>query len=149
MSNLYRCLSLYLFVVFTVAAPAFGADESRLNLPQAYIAPVRIHTAEELSSLLLEAEQLPQYSALIENPVMFVLHGEEARSFIRGNYEANQSLVDRSAKLTALGVVQIEICERWMGTNGVKASQLQPFVKTVRYAPARISALKDDGYIYF
>jgi len=113
------------------------------------MASIRVNTAEELASLLEEAEALPRAGAETAPPVMFVLHGDEARSFIRGNYRQNQSLIDQSAKLTALGVVQIEICERWLGSNGIRAQDLQPFVKTIRYAPDRISALSEAGYIYF
>lgn len=142
-----RALALALCVLLSVGLWAQSLVSG--VAPQQYIAPVRVHTVEELSNLLREAEQLPRDNAEPAQPVMFVLHGDEARSFIRGNYQANQSLVDKSAKLTALGIVQIEICERWMGANGLNATQLQPFVKTVRYAPARITELKNAGYIYF
>lgn len=143
-----RCLIKALYLSFFLSA-VVSAQMSEIPQPPGYLAPVRIHTVEELSSLLQQAEELPAQSEGPVKPIMFVLHGEEARSFIRGNYQANQSLIDQSAKLTALGVVQIEICERWMAANAVQNTQLQPFVKTVRFAPKRITALKDEGYIYF
>lgn len=116
-----------------------------------YVAAVRVNTAEELGGILARIEALRLRNSLsADMPVMFVLHGEEARSFIKSSYGVNQSLVDESARLSELGFVEIEVCETWLGNNGLDAKDLQPFVKPIVYGPARIDELiRRQKYTYF
>jgi intracellular sulfur oxidation DsrE/DsrF family protein len=81
------------------------------------------------------------------DPVVIVLHGPEARPFLRSNYLANRSMVDRAAKLKAFNRVDMRMCETWMRNNGVKPGDLQPFVDTVPLAPDEVERLERDGYL--
>lgn len=116
-----------------------------------YVAEVRVNTAEELGGILARIESLQRDDKLAKTaPLMFVLHGEEARSFLKSSYSRHQSLVDQSARLSELGVVEIEICETWLNSNGFDASDLQPFVTPIPYGPARINELmRRQNYSYF
>ena len=118
-----------------------------------HIAEIELHTAEELYSLLLRAEQLLSGGALALNdpaPVTFVLHGPEVRVLLRQNYLENKVAVDLAASLSALGVVDIKACESWMGGDGIAVEDLQPFVGTVAYGPTEINRLVDEeNYLSF
>ncbi len=137
--------SLWMLSGHTLAAPV-----NPVLVQDKKLASIQVHTVDELNNLLDKIDRQRATQVDQASPVLFVLHGEEARTFIRGNYSANQSVVDKTAKLAALGHVQIEVCETWMGFNNIQASELQPFVKTVRFAPARISdLLENQNYTYF
>lgn len=112
------------------------------------IAPIELHTVEELESMLTTVESRYSHSR-VDGPVMMVLHGSEINTFIKDNYSRYQSVVQKSTELTEKGVVQIEICERWLDANNISRSRLQPFVKTVEYGPARLQQLVNDQYTYF
>ena len=116
--------------------------------PKRYMAELEVGSVEELENFLTKVEQ--QYSSVeIDGPIRLVLHGKEINSYIVDNYSRYQSVVEKSTELTAKGFVEIEICERWMASNGVEKYRLQPFVKTVSYAPARVKDLKQQQYSYF
>lgn len=112
------------------------------------IVPIELHTVEELESMLTAVESRYSHNH-IDGPVMMVLHGSEINTFIKDNYARYQSVVQKSTELTEKGVVQIEICERWLDANNISRSRLQPFVKTVEYGPARLQELVNDQYTYF
>ncbi len=103
--------------------------------------------------LLQRSDQLLQDGTLsmgTSSPVRFVLHGPEVRVLLRQNYSTHKQTVDLAARLSALGVIDIRVCERWMGGNRVEASELPPFVKTVPYGPAEERVLmREQDYVYF
>jgi intracellular sulfur oxidation DsrE/DsrF family protein len=138
-----------LALLFCLAGAPVFAGEAEVR----YLAEIRLHTAAEFHSVLVRAEQLLASGALSSAspvPVTFVLHGPEVRILLRQNYLQNKSTVDLAAALTALGVVDIKACETWMGGEGIRAEELQPFVTTVAYAPAEIKRLvEEDKYLYF
>ncbi|MBK9426441.1 MAG: hypothetical protein IPN63_03190 [Gammaproteobacteria bacterium] len=70
-----------------------------------------------------------------------VLHGSEVAAFLRRNYRQYRSVIDLSARLTALGVVDIRICETRLRALGEEESALRPFVSTVPYGPGEIDRL--------
>jgi intracellular sulfur oxidation DsrE/DsrF family protein len=85
-----------------------------------------------------------------EAPVAVVLHGAEARAFLRQDYNEHKPLINLAARLTALGAVDIQVCEMWMGSQSLDANQLQPFVGIVPNGPREIRRLiADENYIYF
>lgn len=79
-------------------------------------------------------------------PVVVVLHGEEAKLFTRQTYDLNRSLVDRAALLDAYKLIDMRMCETWMSRNNIQKSDLLPFIDTVPYAPEEIDKLKAKGY---
>lgn len=117
---------------------------------QSYVAILHTHTAQELSGILDEAEAWSNQSeSYPQEPIAIVLHGDEAKPFIKQNYKQYQALVDKAAKLDAFKVVDIKICETWMGFHGIKRDQLPPFVETVPFGPSEEKRLIEAGYQQF
>jgi len=115
------------------------------------LAEIRVHTKEELAGILGRVNQLYNAGGLTqaEDPVIFLLHGEEARTLYKQHYVENRSMVDTAAKLSALGLVDIRVCETWADNQGLDAKFLQPFVDTVHLAPKQEKQLLKQGYKYF
>ncbi len=114
-------------------------------------ANITLHSLAELKQLLLQAEQIAsgnsQYS--VDEPIAVVLHGEEIKAFVRRNYRSNKELVDLAARLDAFNVIDIKVCKRWMGANGIMANELPPFVEAVPFGAGERERLKKAGYAYF
>lgn len=140
------CLILSLLLVTNLRADPASPDADAL-----YLARIQVHTALELDGLLQRADALYQQQQGADiDPVVFVLHGVEGRVFLREGYNANKELVDLAARLSALRVVDIRVCERWMGSQGIAVEELQPFVETVPSGPAEIDRLmRTKNYVYF
>lgn len=122
-----------------------------VDLSRRYIAEFRDHSEAEFRELLRRAESVisesrsyPQFE-----PIEFVLHGPEARFFLRENYARYREIVDRAARLDAFGIVDIKICEGWMALRKVQPGDLPAFVETVPYGPALEEQLRREGYVYF
>ena len=62
--------------------------------------------------------------------------------FLKDNYSNHQETVDLAAKLSAFGIVNLRVCERWMGGQSLDASLLVPFVGSVELASAAIKRLE-------
>jgi len=117
---------------------------------QKYVAQLHANTPQELADLLDRAESWAKQSkSYPKYPIAIVLHGPEVNVFIKKNYGQYQSLVDQAAKLDAFKVVDIKICERWMGFNNIDRDQLPPFVDTVPFGPAEEERLIEAGYQSF
>lgn len=116
-----------------------------------YIANIELHTSAELLDVLQRSEMLFNSGELVEqSPVAVVLHGEEARAFLRQDYSQHKPLINLAARLTALGAVDIQVCELWMGSQRLDASQLQPFVGVVPSGAKEVTRLiTEENYIYF
>ena len=117
---------------------------------QKFIAQLHANTPQELADLLDRAESWARQSKTYPKyPISIVLHGPEVNVFIKQNYGRYQALVDQAAKLDAFKVVDIKICERWIGFNNIERNQLPPFVDTVPYGPAEERRLIEAGYQSF
>lgn len=129
--------------------PAQDVEE---NASGRYLAKIQLNTADELRSFLQRSEQLfvdNNYQAS-ELSIALVLHGPEAKIFLQDNYLQNKSLVDMAARLSAFGVVKVNVCEMWMGGEGIDGKSLPPFVDTVPFGPAEKKRLiEKEGYVYF
>jgi len=117
-----------------------------------YLARIELNTKKELMDILRRSEQLfvqNNYQAT-DQPVALILHGPEAKVFLRGNYSENREIVDLAARLSAFGVVDIKVCEMWMGGESLDGKQLPPFVGAVPFGPAEEKRLvQKEGYVYF
>ena len=150
------CGALLFCLAGVVRADTLSFESMRYASDGGQLAEIRLHTADELLTILRRAEGV-LFSALEDDPafeaaepIYFLLHGEEAKVFFRRNYLQHQELVDLAARLSAFGVIQVRVCERWMGGNDLDPQKLQPFVGTVPWAAREISRLMDEkGYIYF
>ena len=142
----------YFFLAFSIQAQELPQGVSN-EKPDLYVAAIELHTTAELHAVLERADQLLVDGVALQTEpasVTFVLHGPEVRGLLRQNYLQNKATVDLAARLSALGVVDIKVCETWMGGNGVNPDNLQPFVGTVNYGPSEISRLvEEEGYIFF
>lgn len=123
------------------------------TVTQNYLADIRVHTPQELADILTRAEMLldnGDFAAGKSAPVVFLLHGDEARILFKNQYSANKQVVDLAAKLTAFDVVDIRVCDAWLKRNNLDKTELQPFIESVKYAPAeKKRLLKEEQYSYF
>ena len=62
-------------------------------------------------------ERIANHSASDAPPILLMLHGKEAKRFLRSEYSQNKSLIDATAKLAGFGVLEVKICETWMRKN--------------------------------
>lgn len=102
---------------------------------------------DDLEALFATLEAAEAAGETQPDPVVVILHGQEALPFVRRNYLDNQVIVDRAARLKAFGRVELRMCETWMRTNGLDQSDLLPFVDTVPLAPEEVQRLGREGYV--
>jgi intracellular sulfur oxidation DsrE/DsrF family protein len=145
--NLTVLFGLYLLAAAGLVRAQTDAEDPR------YLVAIELHTEEELLQALKRSEQLLDQGILARHspsPVRFVLHGPEAKILLLQNYPRYKATVDLAARLSAFGVVDLKVCETWMGGNRVNPEELPPFVGTVPYGPDEIRRLmKEQDYIYF
>jgi len=126
---------------------------SHLTLEEKYLADITIHSPQELLDILTRANMLfesGQYSAKDSSPIIFLLHGDEARILFKQQYANNKAVVDLAAKLTALNVVDIKVCDIWINGNNLFVKDLQPFVGVANNAVAEAERLvSQENYQYF
>lgn len=118
-----------------------------------YVADIELESSLELTEILQRASQLLVEGAAVQGGgarVTFVLHGPVIRDLLRQNYLASRELVDLAASLSAMQVIQIEVCRTWMSLNGVYEEDLQPFVAPVDLASSELRRLRrEQGYLDF
>lgn len=146
-TSLYFLLCIHLLMGAGTAQAQADTEDPR------YLVAIELHTEEELLQALQRSEQLLNQGILSRHspsPVRFVLHGPEAKILLLQNYPRYKATVDLAARLSAFGVVDLKVCETWMGGNRVNSEELPPFVGTVPYGPDEIRRLmKEQEYIYF
>ena len=128
-------------------------DKQDSILVERYLADISIHTPQELFDILARADVLLEsgvYSVADSSPVVFLLHGDEARILFKTQYENNKPIVDLAAKLSAFNVVNIKVCDIWMQKNNLYSGDLQPFVSIVGNAITETERLvATESYQYF
>jgi len=133
----------------TSSETAEPAEQKKLT--QKLQANIAIHSTEELRGLLEKAEKIAngetQYNT--DEPIAVVLHGEEIKAFLRSNYRDNKELVDLAARLDAFNVIDVKVCRRWMGANGIAEGDLPPFLEAVPWGAGERKRLQQAGYAYF
>lgn len=120
--------------------------------PQGFLALINQNSPEEVEQALLRAEQLFLQNNASANipPLAVVLHGPDVAIFLRENYAKYKNIVDLAAKLSALNVVDLSVCETRMGVLGRQKTELLPFVNTVPFGPAEERRLLNEkGYRHF
>lgn len=108
------------------------------SYPQGFLALLNQRSPEDVEQALLRAEQLFLQNNASANipPIALVVHGPEVAIFFRENYAQYKTIVDLAARLSALQVVDLTVCETRMGVLGRNKSELLPFVSTVPFGPA-------------
>jgi len=147
-----RHLSLALLIFLSCSFWSQVGLSQELSTAPGYLAKLELNTPQELHSALLRAEMLfleGRFQGQLP-PASMVVHGPEVAVFFKQQYAQNKSLVDLAAKLSALGVVDILVCETRMGVLGRDRLELFPFVGTVPFGPAEETRLiQDEGFLYF
>lgn len=138
---------------FLQQSPVIEASPLILDTQQNYLARVGYNDPAELENALIRAEQFYQNlepQDLNVEPIAFVLHGPEVKIFFSENYEAYKRIVDLAARLSALGVLDIRVCEARSRHMRLELETLYPFVGTVEFAPKEIDRLiSKEKYLYF
>jgi len=129
--------------------PVDDLTMSELTNPAAsasgYVFDVTVSTAHELDVVLNRADSLRKlFDPQQHGRISIVLHGDELQLFQKGNYSANQSLVDRARLLDRENIIDIKACQTMMRTLNIAQSELPSFIEQVPYAPVEIFRLKND-----
>lgn len=116
---------------------------------QNLVADISVHTVDELERLFSHVEKVmdrPRRDG--EQPLIsLVLHGPEVEFFALKNYNQYKSLVDRAAKLAALGGVTISICQTRMRNLGIQSDEVPAFLRQVPFGPDEVQRLVGEGYV--
>ncbi len=136
-------------LLLSLPLAAGGLVQPAIDADQRYVAELRVHTAAELLEILERAEAAVGTDIGDFEPIAVVLYGDEGRMFARDAYAANKYAVDLAARLDALRVVDIQICELWLDESGLTHSDMLPFVGFVPDGEAAVAELRRDGYRYF
>lgn len=146
----------YVFALLLLCLPSVLLAQPSFSQPPPtdqsnYLAQIELHTISELHALLQRTDTLFNEGQLDrQSPVVFVLHGDEGRVFMKDSYQMNKEVVDLAARLTAFQAVDIRVCETWMGSKGLDKTGLQPFVDSVPVGPAEVIRLiEEEQYSYF
>jgi hypothetical protein len=78
-----------------------------------------------------------------------VLHGPEVEFFSSSNYDRYKDIVDQAARLDALDIVDVKICQTMMEVQGIERDDIPSFVEQVPLGPAEVDRLVREGYVYF
>ena len=115
------------------------------------LADIVVHTPDAVLDVLKRLDDLASSAGgfPVHEPVVMVLHGDEAMTFTRSNYTLYKDAVDRAARLEAFGLLDVRICERWMRAEGVLQSDLPSFVQSVPDGMAEELRLEREGYVRF
>jgi len=144
-TRLCRPIRPILTLLAVLAAGSAAAADSEIQRAYLEVSPAN---RAELELLLdtLERSLASRGAEAVGDPVVIVLHGDEALGFTRDSYLENRQLVDRAALLDAYRLIDVRMCETWMNENGVTRADLLPFIETVPYAPEEIRRLEEAGY---
>ena len=114
------------------------------------LADIHVNTLEELQLLFDRVAQLlDQPRADGDQPLIsLVLHGPEVQFFAIGNYAQYKSIVDQAARLSALGGIDISICQTQMRNYGLGESDVPAFLRQVPYGPEEVKRQLEKGYVY-
>lgn len=115
-----------------------------------YLFQVSLHTPAEIEGLLTRAEQLARIARPTDRGtgIALVLHGPEVEIFARKNYAKYRPIVDRAARLTADGIVEVKMCQTEMRARDIRDEDVPGFVELVPYGPDEEQRLLRRGYLY-
>lgn len=113
-------------------APATSPNDS--TAPGArYLFRVTLHTPLEIEGLLTRAEQLARNIHPVDRRagIALVLHGPEVEIFVRKNYAKYRHIVDRAARLSAEGVIEVKMCQTEMRSRDIHDEDVPKFIEFV------------------
>lgn len=120
-------------------------------VPERAVLDISVHTVEELEVLFDRAGKLADKlgSDKQEASIILVLHGPEVSFFSSKNYDKYKDIVDQAARLDALDIVDVKICQTMMKVQGVERDDIPSFIEQVPLGSAEIDRLVREGYVYF
>ena len=133
--------SLTLLLIWLSSASAIAANGVFLE--------VSPRNRADLDRLFTTLEESLTQDLPADDPVVIILHGEEAHSFTRENFQDNRRLIDRAALLDAYQLIDMRMCETWMKENDIMKSDIPAFIDTVPFAPEEIERLEAEGYVRY
>lgn len=113
-----------------------------------YMFDVSDHSREELVALLKRADEVASVSSPETDKldIALILHGPDIDWFARRNYQNNKELVDLAARLDALEVIDLKVCQKAMQHYGYLDEDIPAFIDRVPYAPNEMRRLENSGY---
>lgn len=121
-----------------------------------YVARINLDKADQVFEALQRAEAYFQKSQQLNSepsprvpPIAFVIYGPDVGIFFKENYSDFKPIVDLAARLSALEVIDVKVCQVSYEREGLDKSTLFPFVATVPFGPTEISRLLDDQQYEF
>lgn len=154
-----RITCLLLACFFALVTPPVFAETAEPALKYAvpppqtkgFVARIDLHTAEEIEVMLRRAELYLEASENYpdQEPIVVILHGPELQLFNRRNYGRYKDIVGLAARLDALNVINVQVCEVQMAVEGLSINDLPHFVETIPYGPDEKTRLLKKGYQYF
>ena len=143
-------LRLVFAVLILSSSPATAGGQTYLDVSRegaANLLEVSPENTADLDALFTTLESYLDDGLPRNDPVVVILHGEEALPFTSHGYHSNRMLIDRAARLDAYRLIDVRMCETWMSDNGIDAGEIPAFVETVPYAPEEIERLEAEGFV--
>jgi len=131
---------------------ASGDPQMSPLYPPGFLARIDQNSPKEVEQALKRAEELyfSQPDPLSIPTLSFVIHGPEVEIFVRDNYKKYKNINDLAARLTALGIINLRVCETRLSSLNHSKSSLFPFVGTVKLGPKEERRLiKKEKFKYF
>lgn len=134
------------------AVPQAAPDDRsnpQFNVAQnQYLFDVSQRSREEFITFLRRADELVTVAAPETDKleIALILSDHDIDWFAKGNYEQNKELVDLAARLDALEVIDLKICQRAMQEHGYQEDDIPAFIDRVPYAAAERQRLQGSGY---
>ncbi|MDZ7735819.1 MAG: DsrE family protein [Gammaproteobacteria bacterium] len=113
-----------------------------------YMFDVSNHSQKELAALLQGADEIAGVNSpgADELDIDLILHGPDIGWFAKQDYKENKELIDLTARLGALEIVDLKICQQAMQQYGYLEYDIPTFIDRVSYAPDERQRLEGSGY---
>lgn len=145
LAMLAALLPTYLSIHSSYADQLITADSKTVT---GYVARINLNKADQVLEALQRAEdfflnrqQLDLQDPEQLPPIAFVIYGPDVGMFFKENYREFKSIVDLAARLSALEVIEVKVCQLRYEAEGLDKSTLLPFVSTVPFGPAEVNRL--------
>jgi intracellular sulfur oxidation DsrE/DsrF family protein len=116
------------------------------------IARIDLEQTDEVIEALMRVEAYHQQVGFNVDhpPVAFVIFGPPVALFFKDSYRENRQIIDLAARLVALEVIDVKVCEFSYQAEGLDSNNLLPFVSTVPFGPDEVTRLvQTEKYNYF
>ncbi|MGB2002536.1 MAG: acyl-CoA transferase, partial [Porticoccaceae bacterium] len=109
---------IFILLLWPVLAQAMPTEpvapiNTQYDATNGLIARLDFEQADQIVEALLRVEAYYEQQGFTEShtPVTFVIFGPPVAIFFKTNYSDNKQIVDLAARLTALQVIDVRVCE--------------------------------------